>query len=138
MRSMSTWHHLAGAHTKQGCNRSCRHPSMFTLLSQRRLRFFGHVCRVEDGPIPKDVLYGELASDAKRVGCPALWFRDACKLDVIFAQVGIKSWESAAADRNNWRQVVRSGTRRTKNRTVNGDERKTVDYYVLVSNSLLL
>ena len=33
--------------------------SMFTLLRQRRLRWLGHVYRMEDGRIPKDILYGE-------------------------------------------------------------------------------
>ena len=35
-------------------------PSMYNLLRQRRLRLVGHVCRMEDGRIPKDILYGEL------------------------------------------------------------------------------
>jgi len=32
-------------------------PSMYTLLRQRRLRWLGHVHRMEDGRIPKDILY---------------------------------------------------------------------------------
>ena len=32
-------------------------PSMFTLLRQRRLRWLGHVHRMEDRRIPKDLLY---------------------------------------------------------------------------------
>ena len=37
-------------------------PSMFTLLRRRRLCWLGHVYHLEDGRIPKDILYGELAS----------------------------------------------------------------------------
>ena len=33
-------------------------PSMFGLLSQRRLRWLGHVYRMEDERIPKAILYG--------------------------------------------------------------------------------
>ena len=33
-------------------------PSMFTLLRQRRLRWLGHVYRIEDGRIPKDIHCG--------------------------------------------------------------------------------
>ena len=36
-------------------------PSMYTLLRQRRLRWLGHVRRMDDGRIPKYILYGELA-----------------------------------------------------------------------------
>ena len=42
----------------------------------------GHICRVKDGRIPKDVLYSELASGAKRVGRPGLRLRVACKQDI--------------------------------------------------------
>ena len=36
-------------------------PTIYTLLRQRTLRWLGHVRRMEDGHIPKDILYGELA-----------------------------------------------------------------------------
>ena len=37
-------------------------PSMYTLVRQRRMRWLGHVRRMEDGRIPKDILSGELAT----------------------------------------------------------------------------
>ena len=36
-------------------------PSLYTPLRQTRLRWLGHVVRMDDGRIPKDLLYGELA-----------------------------------------------------------------------------
>ena len=36
-------------------------PSMYSQLRQRRLRGLGHVRRVDDGRIPKYIIYGELA-----------------------------------------------------------------------------
>ena len=49
--------------------------SMYSLLSRVR--------RMEDGRIPKHVLYGQLASGrSRRVGRPALRFKDTCKCDV--------------------------------------------------------
>ena len=57
------------------------HPSMFILLRQSRLRWLGHVYRMEDGGIPKDILYGELASGRRTKGRPQLRFKDVCKRD---------------------------------------------------------
>ena len=45
-------------------------PSMFTLLCQHCLCWLGHVHRMEDGCIPKDLLYGELATGARCRGHP--------------------------------------------------------------------
>ena len=35
---------------------------MYTLLKQRRLRWFSHVVRMDNGPFPKNLLYGKLAN----------------------------------------------------------------------------
>ena len=46
--------------------------SMHFLLSQRRLRWLGHVHWMDDGRIPKEVLYGQLTAGVRKVGRPAL------------------------------------------------------------------
>ena len=56
--------------------------SMYTLLSQRRLRWLGHVHRMANGCIPKDMLYGELVTGTRTVGRPYLRYRDTCKRDM--------------------------------------------------------
>ena len=57
-------------------------PSIFTLLSQRRLRWLGHVRRMDDGRIPKNLLYGELASGSRSQGRLRLRYKDTCKRDM--------------------------------------------------------
>ena len=57
-------------------------PTMYTLLRQRRLSWLGHVRRMEDWRIPKDILYGELASGKRSVGRPRLRYKDVCKRDL--------------------------------------------------------
>ena len=42
--------------------------SMYTQLRQRILRWLGHVRRMEDGCIPKDIIYGELALGRRTTG----------------------------------------------------------------------
>ena len=78
-------------------------PTMFTLLRQRRLRWLGHVCRMEDGRIPKDLLYGELAAGKRNTGRPQLRFKDVCKRDMKALQIDPDHWETLAADRPSWR-----------------------------------
>ena len=58
------------------------HLSMYTLLSQRRLRWLGHVHRMNDGRIPKDTMYGELASRKSIIGRPWLRYQDVCTSDM--------------------------------------------------------
>ena len=100
-------------------------PSMFALLSQRRLRLLGRVCRMDNGRIPKDVLYSELASGARCLGRPALRFRDAYKRNIKSAQISIESCESAVADCKKWRQAVQRGMRKAE-KTNCGRRRETV------------
>ena len=56
--------------------------SIYTMLRQRRLRWFGHVHKMDDGKIPKDFLYGELTKGGTDRGRPLLRYRDVCKRDL--------------------------------------------------------
>ena len=44
--------------------------SMYALLTKRRLRWLGHVTRRHNGRLPKDILYGELATGSRPTGRP--------------------------------------------------------------------
>ena len=84
-------------------------PSMYSLLSQRRLRWLGHVKRMRDGRLPKDILYGELVEGERKVGRPLLRFKDTCKRDLKACDIPTDTWESLATDRVEWRHTVRKG-----------------------------
>ena len=79
---------------------------MYTLLRQQRLRWLGHVRRMEDGRIPKDILYGGLASGKRSVGRPQLRHKEVCKRDLKALDINIQCWEVMAADRNSWRSTL--------------------------------
>ena len=89
-------------------------PSIFMLLSQRRLCWLGHVRRMADGRIPKDLLYGELSRGARSRGRPRLCFKDTCKRDLKSASIDIQSWESLAESRDSWRAAVHCGTKKAE------------------------
>ena len=81
-------------------------PSMFTLLRQRRLRWLGHVHRMPDGRIPKNLLYGELAAGSRRTGRPQLRYRDVVKRGMKAVGIDTGTWENLTADRSQWRGAV--------------------------------
>ena len=56
--------------------------SMPTMLSHRRLRWLGHVHRMEPNRLPREILSGELREGVRRTSRPLLRFKDACKLDL--------------------------------------------------------
>ena len=74
-------------------------PSMFTLLCQHHLHWLGYVHRMEDGCIPKDLLYGELATGARCRGLPQLYFKELCKWDMKACNIDTESWEALVDDR---------------------------------------
>ena len=84
-------------------------PSFHIFLKQRRMRWLGHVTRMKDGRIPKDLLYGELATEKRPTGRPQLRFKDVCKRDLQALGINTDFWEVTATYRDAWRQAVKGG-----------------------------
>ena len=74
-------------------------PSIYTLLRQRRLRWLGHVRRMQDGRITKDLLYGEIATGKRSRDHPQLRFKDVCKRDM-------KALDMTLTDGKTWPRIA--------------------------------
>ena len=74
-------------------------PSIYTLLKKCQLRWAGHVYRMPDHRIPKQLLYGELASGKRSVGGQRKRFKDSLKTSLKAMNIDWESWESHALDR---------------------------------------
>ena len=61
---------------------------------------------MEDGRIPKDTFYEELAKGKRARGRLHIRFRDVCKRDMKSVDIDVRRWEDLAIDRNKWRQEV--------------------------------
>ncbi|XP_077861971.1 uncharacterized protein LOC144343122 [Saccoglossus kowalevskii] len=83
--------------------------SIFAMLSQRRLRWLGHVSHIDKGRLTKDLLYGQLEEGTRPVGRPCLRFSDVCKRDFKATHIDTQSWEITADDCSAWRQTVSRG-----------------------------
>ncbi|KAL8559123.1 hypothetical protein ACOMHN_046171 [Nucella lapillus] len=81
---------------------------MFALLTKRRLRWLGHVIRMQDGRLPKDILYGELATGSRPTGRPVLRYKDVCKRDLKDCGIVLADFEALTADCSSWHLATRS------------------------------
>ena len=80
---------------------------MFTLLEYNALAGTCH--QVEDGRIPKDLLYGELASGKRPFGRPKLRYKDTSKCDPKSLATNTTTCEAVTADRCARKQEVQRG-----------------------------
>ena len=62
---------------------------------------------MEDGRIPKDILYGELALGRRTTGRPHLRYTDVCVRDMEAVDIDTISSEGLAADRKKWRNALK-------------------------------
>ena len=77
--------------------------TMYCTLSQRRLRWLGHILRMGAERIPKSLLYSELVVGKRNRGRPKLRFKDVCKRDLKSLNITTDEWEWLANDRAKWR-----------------------------------
>ena len=59
---------------------------------------------MQEGRIPKDLLFGELQEGTRNEGRPYLRFKDVCKRDMenTGETLSSETWEGEAQDRSNW------------------------------------
>ena len=79
-----------------------------SILMQRRLRWLGHVHRMEPDRLPREILYGELRDGAREVGRPLLHYKDIIKRDLKAVNINTNSWEDTAANRDAWRLPIKT------------------------------
>ena len=82
--------------------------SVYALLTKRRLRWLGHVTRMHDGRLPKDILYGDLATGSRPTGRPTLRYKDVLKRDLKAGGIAPAGFEALAASRSGWRYTTKS------------------------------
>ena len=90
--------------------------SMYALLTKRRLRWLGHVTRMHDGRLPKDILCGELATRSRPTGRPTLRYKDVLKQDLKAGGIAPVGFEALAADRSGWRREESSQAPESRDR----------------------
>ena len=60
-----------------------------TLISMARLRWLGHIYRMEDNRLPKQILFGEIASAKRPQHKPKLRWRDCVSKDLSLCNADV-------------------------------------------------
>ena len=81
-------------------------PSMYELLIQRNLRWAGHVHRMDNNRLPKQILYSQLRDGVRGIGRPRLRFKDTVKRNLKDKNIPVGSWQSISRNRCKWRDMV--------------------------------
>ena len=84
-------------------------PSVTQAIRKSQLRWAGHVSRMSDNRIPKQMFYGELAQGKRKVGGQRKRYKDNLKVSLKDFSINPDSWETLASDRPTWRKLVAKG-----------------------------
>ena len=93
------------------------------LLVRSRLRWLGHVSRMEDDRPVKSLLYGELAEGTRPVGLPKLRYKGTCK-SALECGNALGQWKAMVENRTEWRHVIRQTCNKVNEKRVNAYERQ--------------
>ena len=99
-------------------------PSVITILCKSQLRWAGHVARMPDTRIPKQLFYGELCKGKRTVGGQRKRFKDGLKVSLQDFNISTESWETLAANRPAWRGIIKKGAQSAEEHRTKRAEKK--------------
>ena len=83
-----------------------------TMIMQKRLRWLGHVARMDNRRIPKAILYSETRDGSRKLGRPLLRYSDNCKHNMKLLDVNVDTWEECVLQRSLWKEKLTKGAKR--------------------------
>ena len=91
--------------------RICKTSGMESLLIKSKLRWAGHVSRMEENRIPKKLLYGTIHDDVNKIGMgrPTLRYKNNLKDSLLKVTIPEAKWEQLAKTRGPWRSKCKAG-----------------------------
>jgi hypothetical protein len=82
-----------------------RSPNIVRVIKCRRLRWAGHVARMEEGRIAFKILTGK-PTGKRPLGRPRRRWKDNIRMDLEEIGINAGDWVDSAQDRNYWRAPV--------------------------------
>ena len=92
------------------------------LIIRNQMRWAGHLTRMEDDRLPKQLFYGELRGKRPRHK-PKDRFKDVVKNNLKAVSIDVEDWEKMTENRSVWRKVIYDGCK--------GFEARRVDHSIV-------
>lgn len=80
--------------------------SIESTIISHRLRWSGHVHRMSDDRLPRQILYSELSTGKRPPGAPMKRFKDQLKETLRNVSINPDTWCNLAEDRMSWRKTT--------------------------------
>ena len=110
-------------HSFTNCYDICK----IALLIKSRLRWTGHVMRMTNDRIPKQLFLSELSTGTRAQGAPLKRYKDAVKSSLKACSIPVMGWEALTLGRTSWRMAVSQGCQMFETRRIGDLERKRQD-----------
>ena len=101
--------HWAEYRTNNSVHEQSGIPSIEALLVKNNLRWIGHVIRMKNHRLPKQLLYGELSAGKRKQGGQRKRFKDNLKHYLKCCFFDLNTWKYCAKDRAKWRAKIHLG-----------------------------
>jgi len=82
-------------------------PSMEDLLIRKNLRWTGHLMRMPQDRLPKQIMFSQLPVGQRKKGRPRLRYKDTIKRNMKQRNIMLTSWAKLSLLRNEWRAAVK-------------------------------
>ena len=76
------------------------------MLMKIKLRWAGHLVRMDDERLPKQIFYGQLKECKRNPGGQIMRYKDSLRVTLQRCQIDIGCWEELCMNRASWRKLI--------------------------------